>query len=150
MWRARLLPKRRWARVDGHPGESLGRSKTSRRWPMPRLGQKVALVTGCSGERGIGRAIARRLAEDGADVVLTSSGVRLAINKPTSGWGGLEAVAKEVRDTGRRALTVSLAAGPAVQEGAPVTELSEDVWEIELDVNLEATFLGSKAAAGAM
>jgi meso-butanediol dehydrogenase / (S,S)-butanediol dehydrogenase / diacetyl reductase len=145
---------------------------------MSRLNGKVAMVTGCSGERGIGRAIARRLAADGADVVLTSSGVRLAINKPTGGWGGLEAVAKEVRDAGRRALTVSLdvrsaaqiaeatdrtlkefgrldilvnnAAAPAGADRVPVTQLSEDAWDIVLNVNLKGTFLCAKAAANAM
>ena len=143
-----------------------------------RLSGKVALVTGCSGERGIGRAIVRRLAEDGADVVLTSSGVRLAINKPKSGWGGLEAVAREVRDAGRRALAVSLdvrsaeqiadvvdrtlkefgrldilvnnAAAPAGADRVPVTDLSEEAWDIVLDVNLKGAFLCAKAAANAM
>jgi len=145
---------------------------------MPRLSGKVAMVTGCSGERGIGRVIARRLAADGADVVLTSSGVRLAINKPTSGWGGLETVAKEVRDAGQRALTVSLdvrsaaqiadavrrtlqefgrldilvnnAAAPAGADRVPVTELSEEAWDTVLDVNLKGVFLCSKAAANSM
>ncbi len=145
---------------------------------MGRLTGKVAMVTGCSGERGIGRAVARRLAEDGADMVLTSSGVRLAINQPTSGWGGLDAVAGEVRATGRRALTVSLdvrsaaqiaaaidqtlktfgrldilvnnAAAPAGADRVSVTELSEEAWDIVLDVNLKGVFLCSKAAANAM
>ncbi|HYL82293.1 MAG TPA: 3-oxoacyl-ACP reductase family protein [Candidatus Acidoferrum sp.] len=145
---------------------------------MARLKGKVALVTGCSGERGIGRAVARRLAEEGADLVLTSSGTRLAINKPTSGWEGLEAVAKEVRDTGQRALTVSLdvrsasqiaeaidrtlqqfgrldilvnnAAAPAGGDRVPVVQLPEEAWDIVLDVNLKGVFLCSKAAANAM
>ena len=38
---------------------------------MKGLSGKVAMVTGCAGERGVGRAIARRLAADGADLVLT-------------------------------------------------------------------------------
>ena len=37
---------------------------------MYNLNGKVALVTGCGGQHGIGRAIALRLAKEGADVVV--------------------------------------------------------------------------------
>jgi NAD(P)-dependent dehydrogenase (short-subunit alcohol dehydrogenase family) len=144
---------------------------------MASLSGKVALVTGCSGERGIGRAVARRLAAEGADLVVTSSGVRMAISKPT-GWGGLDAVAKEIRDAGRQCLTARLevrsageidqvmdltlrelgrldilvnnAAAPAGADRVPVVELSEDAWDTVLDVNLKGVFLCSKAAAAVM
>ena len=37
---------------------------------MYKLNGKVVLVTGCGGQHGIGRAIALRLAKEGADVVV--------------------------------------------------------------------------------
>jgi len=63
---------------------------------MRRLEGKVAMVTGCGGERGFGRAIARRLAAEGAHLLLTDvapAGTRVVSAKPTTGWRGLEAVA---------------------------------------------------------
>jgi NAD(P)-dependent dehydrogenase (short-subunit alcohol dehydrogenase family) len=78
---------------------------------MTRLADKVAIVTGCGGERGLGRAIARRLAADGADLVLTdvaAAGTRVVPTKPESGWGGLVALAGEIQAVGRRAITALL------------------------------------------
>ena len=60
---------------------------------MRRLEGKVAMVTGCGGERGFGRAIARRLAAEGADLLLTDvaqAGTRVVSAKPVTGWRGLE------------------------------------------------------------
>jgi meso-butanediol dehydrogenase/(S,S)-butanediol dehydrogenase/diacetyl reductase len=65
---------------------------------------KVAIVTGAGGRRGIGRAIATRLAREGADVVVTD------IMKPPRpedeevGWKGIDSVVAEIEGMGRRAL----------------------------------------------
>ncbi len=58
---------------------------------MKDLAGQVAIVTG--GGRGIGRAIALRLAQDGADVVVADVNVAAA-----------ESVAAEARGLGRKAI----------------------------------------------
>ncbi len=148
---------------------------------MGKLSGKVAIVTGCGGERGVGRAIARRFAADGADLVVTDvkpGGTRVVATKPAGAWGGLEAVAAEVRATGRRALVALLdvqsasqietviaetleafgridilvnnAAAPPGADRVPVVQLSEEAWDVVLDVNLKGSFLCSRVVAQVM
>ena len=76
---------------------------------MTRLEGRVALVTGAGRYRGIGRAIVLRLAEEGADVVVTARARDASTFPPHEqeiGWKGIESVAEEVRGMGRRARAV--------------------------------------------
>ena len=76
---------------------------------MTRLAGRVALVTGAGRYRGIGRAIVLRLADEGADVVVTARARDASTFPPHEqeiGWKGIESVAEEVRGMGRRALAV--------------------------------------------
>ena len=148
---------------------------------MGTLEGKVALVTGCAGERGLGRAIARRLAHEGADLVVTDvapTGTKVVPTRPESGWGGLEAVAAEIRAAGRRTLPllvdirssaqidrvmataletfghidilVNNAAAPPGGDRVPVVDMDEEAWRVVLDVNLTGTFLCCRAVARTM
>ena len=137
---------------------------------MYNLEGKVAIVTGAAGEHGIGRGIARRLAEEGADVVVNDLR-RSASNE----WGGLDAVVAEIEGLGRRSIgitgsvadsgdvdemvaqtlgtfgridiLVNNAASPAGPDRVPVVELDEAVWDLVQNVNVKGTFLCSRAAA---
>jgi NAD(P)-dependent dehydrogenase (short-subunit alcohol dehydrogenase family) len=142
---------------------------------MYDLGGRVALVTGAGGERGIGRAIAIRLAEEGAEVIVND-----IVAQPASGtaWGGLSQVVREIEALGRRSLgvvadvsdasqvdsmirqsvaqfghidiLVNNAGAPAGRDRVPVVDLDEDAWDLVQSVNVKGTFLCCRAVARAM
>ncbi len=113
----------------------------------------VAVVTGAS--RGIGRAVAERLRDDGATVIGTSS------RAGADAAPGTEMVQADVRDAdATEALFASILErhGPVgvlvnnagIQLEKPVTETSLDEWRTVMDVNLAGPFLYAKAAIGHM
>ena len=76
---------------------------------MADLTGKVALVTGAGRYRGLGRAMALRLAQDGADIIVTGLH-REPHDQPESeqemGWAGVNSLAAEVEAMGSGALGV--------------------------------------------
>ena len=70
---------------------------------MADLSGKVAIITGAGRLRGIGRAAAVALAQDGADIVITGTG-RSPDSFPEDekqvGWKDIESTAEQVRDLG--------------------------------------------------
>jgi NAD(P)-dependent dehydrogenase (short-subunit alcohol dehydrogenase family) len=145
---------------------------------MGNLNGKVALVTGAASKRGMGRAIAVRLAREGADVaVLDKYAAPKSIWPGDEGWGGLNAVVEEIKAQGKKglALVADVSKGHEVDEavaktveklgkidilvhaggirGAMTTkiiDLTEEEWRNSLDINLTGSFLISKACAKAM
>ena len=103
-----------------------------------KLSGKVAMVTGCGGERGLGRGIARRLAADGADLVLTDvapKGTCVVAAKPADAWGGLSAVAAEIEGLGRRAITGLLDVRSADQIDDVIARALEAFGRLDILVN---------------
>jgi len=74
---------------------------------MADLNGKVALVTGAGRHRGLGRAIALRLAEDGANLVVTGlhrEPHEQPVNEQEMGWTGVHSLAAEIEAMGQQAL----------------------------------------------
>ncbi|WP_102142255.1 SDR family NAD(P)-dependent oxidoreductase [Mycobacterium hubeiense] len=124
---------------------------------------KAALVTG--GSRGIGAAIARRLAAEGADVAITytssaaraaevvdaikASGARaLAISLDSAAPdAGREAVARVVDEFGRLDILVNNA---GIFPNGPLEEISVDDIDRTLALHVRAPLLFSQAAAAVL
>lgn len=123
---------------------------------------KVAIVTGAG--RGIGRAIALRLAKDGIDVVVND------INETA-----IRQVSEEIHALGRKALAITadvskeesvnslvervvnefgkldiMVANAGIAQVKQVIEMTEDDWDKVFSVNAKGVFLCAKAAAKQM
>ena len=125
-----------------------------------------------AGEHGIGYAIARRLAEEGADVVVNDVSAR---PYPDAEWGGLDAAVAAIEALGRRSAAVVADVGDPEQadrmvaetvekmgridilvnnagtlagwDRVPVVELEVDLWDAVQRTNVRGTYLVSRAAA---
>ncbi len=105
---------------------------------MPWLDGKVAIVTGAARMRGIGRAIALRLAQEGADVAVTAVGRRPEEFPPQereAGWRGVESVAGEIERLGRRALPLDVDVTDPVQVRAMVERAASVLGPVDVLVN---------------
>ena len=141
---------------------------------MYNLNGKVALVTGAGGEHGIGRAIATRLAKEGADVIVND-----VVSDPyaydSNDWEGVPSVVREIEGFGQQAIAILTDVSNTdqvealVNEGVerfghidifvnnagsrpgpdrvPVVELEEEAWDTVHKINLKGTFLCCRAVA---
>ena len=128
-----------------------------------RLAGKVAIVTGAS--RGIGKAIAVRLADEGARVVVNYRERAAEANAVVAGiraaGGDAIAIAADVSSAADVQRLVDLTmerygridvlvndAGVMVAKG--LFETTEDDWDLTIDINLKGAYLCSKAVAPIM
>ena len=99
---------------------------------MYNLEGKVAFVTGAGGEHGIGRGIALRFAQEGADVVVTDISAKPYSD---SGWGGLAAVQAEIEALGCRALALTCDVADAASVESAIQGAIETLGRIDILVN---------------
>ncbi|WP_435273166.1 bifunctional aldolase/short-chain dehydrogenase [Streptomyces parvulus] len=133
-----------------------------RRMPGPRpLATRVALVTGAGS--GIGRAIARRLADEGACVVVADLNGETAEAVATELGGADRAVAVTVDITSEEQIAAAFRAAvlafggvdlvvnnAGISVSKPLLETSAEDWDLQHDIMARGSFLVSREAARVM
>ena len=105
---------------------------------MYDLSGKIALVTGAAGRRGIGRAIAIRLASEGANVAVSDVSPRIGTIRPDDqavGWQGLRSVVSEIEEMGRESLALFADISDSVQVNDMVRQVLAKFGRIDILVN---------------
>jgi 3-oxoacyl-[acyl-carrier protein] reductase len=142
------------------------------------LKNKVAIVTGAASRRGMGRAVALRLAGEGANVIVADKfSIAPSIRPDEKDWRGLEAVVGEIQTLGRLGLAVPTdISHPAEVDNlvtqslkkfgkidilvncvgirgpvpTPMIDINEQDWRMVIDTNLNGAFFLAKAVAKTM
>ncbi len=145
----------------------------------PELKGKVAVITGAGRHKGLGEAMAKRLAAEGCKVVITDIGRAQGEHMPEAAIGTsdeMEQIVQEIKDAGGEAAAVACnvlnadevkaAAQFAVDTYGsldiwinnagigylmqPILDMPVEEWDTVLGVNLRGVFLGIKYAAEIM
>jgi len=124
---------------------------------------RTAVVTG--GARGLGKAIARRLAQAGADVLLGDREAELVASAADDlgalGGGRAIGVPMDVSDTASIRAAADIACdrfggidiwvnNAGIFPSVRLPEVTDDLWDQVLAVNLRGTLAGAREAAGRM
>ncbi len=130
---------------------------------MQRFAGKVVLVTGAGSERGIGRAVALAFAKEGANVVVTDvvkegvEHVASELNTHARAIGEVadvrakadmeRVVARAVETFGGLDILINNA---GLTRPTKFLDISEEEYDLVVDVNLKGMFMSSQAAVPAM
>ena len=146
---------------------------------MGKFTGKTAVITGSGREKGLGQAIAIKLASEGANIVISDIGRsrdKATEDKHIGSTEAMEAVASDLRKYGVNVSTCvadvrvqadmrALAEHAVAEHGkldiwvnnagigyimSPILEVTEDDWRAVIDVNLTGCFWGLQAAANIM
>ena len=119
---------------------------------MSRLEGKVAIVTGAS--RGIGAAIVRKLAAEGARVIAVArsiescEGAALCVKADVANAADVDACVKTtIEQFGRVDILVNNA---GITKDGLLMRMSDADWDQVLDINLKGTFLFTRAVSRPM